>query len=56
MTKNNGTVYEHHHAPQKTLLDKAIKNQHAKTVTILTSWINIQQERLHGKEKAHFRT
>lgn len=51
MMKNNGTVYEQQYAPQKTSLDKAIKSQHAKTVTILTSWINIQHGSCMEKEK-----
>lgn len=51
MTKNNATVYEWQYAPQKTLLDKAIKSQHDKSVTILTSWINIQHKSCMEKKK-----
>lgn len=51
MTKNNATVYERQYAPQKTLPDKAIKSQHDKSVTILTSWINIQRKSCMEKKK-----
>jgi len=51
MTQNNATVHEQQCALQKTSLDKAIKSQHSKTVTILTSWINIQHESCMKKEK-----
>lgn len=47
----NNLAHYKRYPPQKTSPEKVIKSQHDKTVTVLTSWLSIQNESCMEKEK-----